>query len=114
MQIIANINLESLLDTSISLTAAFILGGLIGLERQYRHVPPACAPMLVAWARRSSSTWPTAWAAMKGGACGGYVVSGVGFLARARSCAKKATCAASIPPPPCGARPQWEQRRGRT
>ena len=37
MQIIANINLESLLDTSISLTAAFILGGLIGLERQYRQ-----------------------------------------------------------------------------
>ncbi|MDR6585301.1 MgtC/SapB family protein [Herbaspirillum frisingense] len=37
MQILANINLASLLDTLISLTAAFILGGLIGLERQYRQ-----------------------------------------------------------------------------
>ncbi|MGB9985398.1 MgtC/SapB family protein, partial [Herbaspirillum sp. AP21] len=37
MQILTNINLASLLDTFISLTAAFILGGLIGLERQYRQ-----------------------------------------------------------------------------
>ncbi|TWC66499.1 MgtC/SapB family protein [Herbaspirillum sp. SJZ099] len=37
MEILHNINLDSLLDTVISLTAAFILGGLIGLERQYRQ-----------------------------------------------------------------------------
>lgn len=37
MQIISNINLDSLADTAVSLTAAFILGGLIGLERQYRQ-----------------------------------------------------------------------------
>lgn len=37
MQIIQNINLVSLLDTLVSLSAAFILGGVIGLERQYRQ-----------------------------------------------------------------------------
>ena len=37
MQILNNINLDSALDTLVSLLAAFILGGLIGLERQYRQ-----------------------------------------------------------------------------
>lgn len=37
MQVIDNINLASLADTTVSLTAAFVLGGLIGLERQYRQ-----------------------------------------------------------------------------
>src|SRR5476649_2604576 len=37
MQAIDNINLASLLDTFVSLSAAFILGGLIGFERQYRQ-----------------------------------------------------------------------------
>lgn len=37
MQAIENINLASALDTTISLVAAFLLGGLIGLERQYRQ-----------------------------------------------------------------------------
>ncbi len=37
MEFINNINFGSLADTSISLCAAFILGGLIGLERQYRQ-----------------------------------------------------------------------------
>ncbi|MDP4535795.1 MgtC/SapB family protein [Alkalimonas collagenimarina] len=37
MQAIANFSLISLLDTLVSLTAAFILGSLIGLERQYRQ-----------------------------------------------------------------------------
>lgn len=37
MEILRNINLASLLDTTISLAAAFILGGAIGLERQYRQ-----------------------------------------------------------------------------
>lgn len=37
MEFIHNINYVSLLDTGISLTAAFFLGGLIGLERQYRQ-----------------------------------------------------------------------------
>lgn len=37
MQMLNNINLDSALDTLASLLAAFILGGLIGLERQYRQ-----------------------------------------------------------------------------
>jgi len=37
MLAIQNINLMTLLDTLLSLTSAFVLGGLIGLERQYRQ-----------------------------------------------------------------------------
>ena len=37
MEAVHNINLHSFLDTLISLTAAFILGGMIGFERQYRQ-----------------------------------------------------------------------------
>ncbi len=37
MEFISNINYTSLGDTAISLGAAFVLGGLIGLERQYRQ-----------------------------------------------------------------------------
>jgi putative Mg2+ transporter-C (MgtC) family protein len=37
MEAIQNINLTSLFDSLISLTTAFVLGGLIGLERQYRQ-----------------------------------------------------------------------------
>jgi putative Mg2+ transporter-C (MgtC) family protein len=37
MEAINNINYVSLADTTISLAAAFFLGGLIGLERQYRQ-----------------------------------------------------------------------------
>lgn len=37
MQSLENINLASSLDTAISLIVAFVLGGLIGLERQYRQ-----------------------------------------------------------------------------
>lgn len=37
MEFINNINYQSLIDTAISLLAAFTLGGLIGLERQYRQ-----------------------------------------------------------------------------
>jgi len=37
MQAINNINLVSLIDTLVSLSSAFILGGLIGFERQFRQ-----------------------------------------------------------------------------
>ena len=37
MQALDNINLASLTDTLVSLGSAFILGGLIGFERQYRQ-----------------------------------------------------------------------------
>ena len=37
MEAFRNVNLWSLLDTLLSLTAAFLLGGVIGFERQYRQ-----------------------------------------------------------------------------
>lgn len=37
MAALENINLASLLDTLVSLAAAFVLGGFIGFERQYRQ-----------------------------------------------------------------------------
>ena len=37
MEAIENINWLSLADTSLSLATAFIMGGLIGLERQFRQ-----------------------------------------------------------------------------
>jgi putative Mg2+ transporter-C (MgtC) family protein len=37
MQAFQNINFPALLNSVVSLTAAFVLGGLIGLERQYRQ-----------------------------------------------------------------------------
>ena len=37
MEAFQNINLVSLADTALSLSAAFVFGGLIGLERQYRQ-----------------------------------------------------------------------------
>ena len=82
MQAINNINLNSLVDTLVSLTAAFILGGLIGFERQYRQrtaglrtnvLVAVGAAIFVDMANRL------------GGAEGAvrvvaYVVSGIGFL----------------------------------
>lgn len=37
MQVITNLNFSSLLDTLVSVGTAFVLGGLIGLERQWRQ-----------------------------------------------------------------------------
>lgn len=37
LQVIQNIHLNSLLDSSISLISAFIFGGIIGFERQFRQ-----------------------------------------------------------------------------
>ena len=37
MESISNIDYASLADTAVSLSTAFLFGGLIGLERQYRQ-----------------------------------------------------------------------------
>lgn len=82
MEILHNINLDSLLDTVISLTAAFILGGAIGLERQYRQRTAGLRTnVLVAL----GSAVFVDMANRMGGHEGAvhvvaYVVSGVGFL----------------------------------
>ncbi|MFT5590681.1 MAG: putative Mg2+ transporter-C (MgtC) family protein [Bradyrhizobium sp.] len=82
MQALQNINLVSLLDTLVSLSTAFVLGGLIGFERQYRQrtaglrtnvLVAVGAAVFVDMANRL------------GGGDGAvhviaYVVSGIGFL----------------------------------
>ncbi|ERO64974.1 MgtC/SapB family protein [Pseudomonas piscis] len=82
MQALHNVNLDSLIDTLVSLSAAFILGGLIGFERQFRQrtaglrtnvLVAVGAAIFVDMANRL------------GGAEGAvrvvaYVVSGIGFL----------------------------------
>src|SRR5450830_1903799 len=82
MQALQNINLASLADSVLSLSAAFIMGGLIGLERQFRQLTAGLrtnvlvavgAAIFVDMANRL------------GGSDGAvrvvaYVVSGIGFL----------------------------------
>lgn len=82
MQAIQNINIASFLDSTLSLTLAFVLGGLIGIERQYRQrtaglrtnvLVAVGASLFVDIAHRLTGD---------GGAVSviSYVVSGVGFL----------------------------------
>ena len=82
MAALQNINLTSLLDTLISLATAFLLGGLIGFERQYRQrtaglrtnvLVAVGAALFVDTANRLQGS---------GGAVQvmSYVVSGIGFL----------------------------------
>jgi len=82
MQAIQNINLASLLDTLVSLTVAFIFGGLIGLERQYRQrtaglrtnvLVAVGAAIFVDMANRLSGHEGAVHVVA-------YVVSGIGFL----------------------------------
>jgi putative Mg2+ transporter-C (MgtC) family protein len=87
MQAIHNFNAAALLDTLVSLVAAFVLGGAIGLERQVRQrtaglrtntLVAVGAAIFVAIGDRLST--------MNGGSSLGalqivaYVVSGIGFL----------------------------------
>jgi putative Mg2+ transporter-C (MgtC) family protein len=82
MQMLLNINLTSLLDTFISLFSAFVLGGLIGLERQYRQrtaglrtnvLVAVGAAMFVDMANRLQGHEGAVHVIA-------YVVSGIGFL----------------------------------
>jgi putative Mg2+ transporter-C (MgtC) family protein len=82
MQIIDNINLASLLDTLVSLSTAFVLGGVIGLERQYRQrtaglrtnvLVAVGAAMFVDMANRLQGHEGAVHVIA-------YVVSGIGFL----------------------------------
>ncbi len=82
MESLHNINLASLLDTFISLSTAFILGALIGLERQYRQrtaglrtnvLVAVGAAVFVDMANRLDGHAGAVHVAA-------YVVSGIGFL----------------------------------
>lgn len=82
MHAIQNMNLVCLLDTLVSLTTAFVLGGLIGFERQYRQRTAGLRTnVLVA----VGSAMFVDMANRLGGHDGAvhvvaYVVSGIGFL----------------------------------
>ncbi len=98
MQFINSINYGSLADTAISLCAAFVLGGLIGLERQYRQrtaglrtniLVAVGAAIFVDAANRLTGNDGAVHVMA-------YVVSGIDFWAPASSCGKRVMCAASI------------------
>jgi len=82
MEAFQNINIVSLLDSFISLSTAFVLGGLIGLERQYRQrtaglrtnvLVAVGAAVFVDMANRLDGHAGAVHVAA-------YVVSGIGFL----------------------------------
>jgi putative Mg2+ transporter-C (MgtC) family protein len=82
MEALHNLNLASLLDTLISLSTAFVLGGMIGLERQYRQrtaglrtnvLVAVGAAVFVDMANRLDGHAGAVHVAA-------YVVSGIGFL----------------------------------
>ena len=82
MQIVENLNLASALDTCVSLAAAFVLGGIIGLERQYRQrtaglrtnvlvAPGSGVIMREEGNVRGLNTAATLWGSAAVGACAG-------------------------------------------
>lgn len=82
MQAIQNIDLPSFLDTLVSLTTAFLLGGLIGLERQYRQRTAGLRTnVLVAVGAAIFVDIANRLAGAEGATrVIAYVVSGIGFL----------------------------------
>ncbi|MPS26074.1 MgtC/SapB family protein [Pigmentiphaga sp.] len=82
MKAIANIQTLDLLDTLVSLTTAFILGALVGLERQYRQRTAGLRTnVLVALGAAIFVDMAMRIAGSDGAArVASYVVSGVGFL----------------------------------
>ena len=82
MQAIDNINLASALDTTLSLLAAFCLGGMIGLERQYRQRTAGLRTnVLVAMGAAIFVDMANRLGGHEGAVhVIAYVVSGVGFL----------------------------------
>ena len=82
MQALHNLDLASLADTLLSVSAAFVLGGLIGLERQWRQrtaglrtnaLVAVASAVFVDMAQRLGGNDAAVHVAA-------YVVSGVGFL----------------------------------
>lgn len=95
LQFLQHTDLSNIIDTLISLSAAFILGALIGFERQYRQRTAGLRTnVLVA----VGAAIFVDIAINLTGADGAvrviaYVVSGIGFWVRVSLCAKKATSA---------------------
>ncbi|SFC62021.1 putative Mg2+ transporter-C (MgtC) family protein [Polaromonas sp. OV174] len=82
MQSFQDINTASLLETLVSLVAAFILGGLIGLERQYRQRTAGLRTnVLVALGASIFVDMASSLTGSEGAVrVVAYVVSGIGFL----------------------------------
>ena len=72
MPAIQTLNYSSLFDTLVSLTAAFVLGGLIGLERQYRQRTAGLRTIMREEGNvRGLNTAATLWCSAAVGACSG-------------------------------------------
>jgi putative Mg2+ transporter-C (MgtC) family protein len=82
LEAIHNIDIKSLFDTTISLTTAFILGGLIGIERQYRQRTAGLRTNVLVAVGAAVFVDIAFRLAGKEGAVHvvAYVVSGIGFL----------------------------------
>ena len=82
MEAIHNINLTSFLDTLVSFSVAFVLGGLIGLERQYRQRTAGLRTnVLVAVGSAVFVDMANRLGGHEGAVhVAAYVVSGIGFL----------------------------------
>ena len=82
LQAFQNINLDSLLDTAVSLTTAFVLGSVIGYERQIRQRTAGLRTnVLVAVGAAIFVDMANRMAGHDGAVrVVAYVVSGIGFL----------------------------------
>ena len=82
MEAINTLNLSSLLDTLISLSAAFLLGSLIGIERQYRQRTAGLRTnVLVAIGAAAFVDMANRLTGHEGAVhVTAYVISGIGFL----------------------------------
>ena len=82
MEAINTLNLSSLLDTLISLSAAFLLGSLIGIERQYRQRTAGLRTnVLVAIGAAAFVDMANRLSGHEGAVhVTAYVISGIGFL----------------------------------
>ena len=61
MRFLTTFQLYDFLDTLVSLTAAFVLGTLIGAERQYRLRTAGLRTNVLVWELRPSSIWRCNW-----------------------------------------------------
>lgn len=82
LEALHNVNIDSLVDTLLSLTTAFVLGGLIGFERQYRQRTAGLRTnVLVAVGAAIFVDMANRLAGHEGAIhVAAYVVSGIGFL----------------------------------
>ena len=108
MEAIHNINLTSLLDTLVSLVTAFLLGAVIGFERQYRQRTAGLRTnVLVAVGAAIFVDMANRIYGHEGAVrVVAYVVSGIGFLGAGVIMREGGDVRSSTLPPLCGDRRQ--------